>query len=58
MVAHICNPRRLRQEDHEFEASLSHTVRHCLKKEKENYLTRVWYKIVSISSHSGLYSKV
>jgi hypothetical protein len=29
--------RRLRQEDHRFQASLGHTVRLCLKKPPKNY---------------------
>jgi hypothetical protein len=37
MVAHVCNliTLRLRQEDHEFEASLAYVVGPCLKKIKK-----------------------
>lgn len=33
MLVHAYNP-RLRQENHEFEAGLNYTMRHCLKKSK------------------------
>jgi hypothetical protein len=31
MAVHACNPRRLRQEAHEFQASLCYIARPCLK---------------------------
>lgn len=33
LLVHAYNP-RLRQENHEFEAGLNYTMRHCLKKSK------------------------
>lgn len=40
VVAHACNSRRLKQEDHEFEVSLSYTVRFCLQTTKQNKKTK------------------